>query len=65
MVIYPVGIKTSSSIIAINNEYVENYLTNCIKMDEHLIVDLDSGELSCREKLEEEGASFGKIIDIY
>ena len=58
------GIKNTSSIIAINNEYVENYLTNCNKMDEHLIVDLDSGELSCREKLEEEGASFGKIIDL-
>jgi hypothetical protein len=59
------GIKNYSSIIAINNEYVENYLTNCIKMDEHLIVDLDTGELSCRENLGEGGASFGKILFFY
>ena len=46
------GIKASSSIIAINNRYLENYLSNINKIDEHLVVDLDNNNIfiKCIEK---------------
>ena len=39
------GIKNCSSIIAINNEYVENYLSKTNDPGDHVIVDLDKGNV--------------------
>ena len=53
------GIKNSSSIIAINNKYVENFLSNINRIDEYLIVDLDKGILP-----NEYTSSFTKLIKL-
>ena len=39
------GIKSFSSIIAINNKFVPDYLTKAIKIGGHIVVDLDNGDL--------------------
>ena len=39
------GIKNSTSIIGINNKFVENYLSKTSKIGGHIIVDLDEGEI--------------------
>ena len=39
------GIKTSTSIIAINHKFIENYLSKINKIYEHIIVDLDNGRI--------------------
>ena len=59
---HPFGIKNSSSIIAINNKFVENYLAETNKIDEHLIVDLDNGELMVSGA--ENDHSYFKIIEL-
>ena len=39
------GLKNYSSIIAINNKYVNNYLTKENRIGNHIVVDLDAGEI--------------------
>ena len=39
------GRKNCSSMIAINNKYVNNYLSKTFKISEHIVVDLDEGNI--------------------
>ena len=62
------GIKNSSSIIGINNEYVENYLSNTNIISEHIVVDLDKGKVQIKEgnrNNDDNGdTSFNEIIQL-
>ena len=57
---YMFGIKNFSSIIAINNPFTEDYLSNINKINEHVIVDLDNGEILTR--IEKENKKYDYII---
>ena len=40
-----IGEKNCSSIIGINNKYIKNYLSDLNKIKNHVVVDLDNGEI--------------------
>ena len=40
-----IGEKSYSSIIGINNKYIKNYLSDLNKIKNHVVVDLDNGEI--------------------
>ena len=47
------GIKNYTSLIGINDSYTDDYRINNIKMNDHLVVDLDRGEIFIGEDLDE------------
>ena len=54
-----------TNMIGINNIYVEDYITNNNKLDEHIVVDLDKGKISAlAEKGNDSYKKIFKLIDI-
>ena len=60
------GIKAYSSIMAINNRYVDNYLSKINRPKAHSVVDLDNGELKIMYHSDDkyENESFERINEI-
>jgi hypothetical protein len=47
------GVKNYTSLIGINDAYTDNYRSTNLKIDDHLAVDLDKGEIYVKEDLNE------------
>jgi hypothetical protein len=57
------GIKINSSIIAINYRYIQNYLSRLSNIKEHVVVDLDYGEIRGEDFQDDSYDTINKIIE--
>ena len=56
------GRKSCTSMIAVNNEYVENYLSKTNNLKEHIVVDLDGGNIFIGNDIHGEYLKISKLI---